>query len=296
MTLASMRTRSLLFVPGDSEKKFARACVSGADVLFLDLEDAVAPSMKAAARAMVAGWVDRAADVVPRLFVRINPLDTGMAGDDLAAVVRPGLAGILVPKADGAGDVARVAALLDTLEADAGMAPGTVKIMVVATETPAAMFALGSYTPSHPRLAALTWGAEDLAAAIGATANKEADGQWTEPYRLARSLCLFAAASAGVVPIDTIYADFRDTAGLEADCRRARRDGFLGRLAIHPDQVEVINRCFSPSDADIAEARKIVAAFAAQPDTGTIGIDGKMYDIPHLKAARKTLAAAGETL
>jgi len=298
MTLASMKMRSQLFVPGDSEKKFARACLSGADVLFLDLEDAVAPSMKAAARAMVAGWVDRAAEVAPRLFVRINPLScglgpTGLAEDDLAAVVRPGLAGILVPKADGAADIARLAAMIDPLEAKAGMAPGTVKIIVVATETPAAMFALGSYTPPHPRLVGLTWGAEDLASAIGATANKEADGQWTEPYRLARSLCLFAAASAGVTPIETLYANYRDTEGLEADCRRSRRDGFLGRLAIHPDQVEVINRCFSPSDADVAEARKIVAAFAAQPDLGTIGIDGKMYDIPHLKAAQKTLAAAG---
>jgi citrate lyase subunit beta/citryl-CoA lyase len=183
--------------------------------------------------------------------------------------------------------------MIDPLEVAAGMAAGTVKIMVVATETPQAMFALGSYTPPHPRLIGLTWGAEDLAAAIGATANKEADGQWTEPYRFARSLCLFASASAGVVPVDTLYADFRDAEGLEADCRRARRDGFLGRIAIHPDQVETINRCFSPSDVEVAEARKIVDAFAAQPNAGTLGIDGKMYDIPHLKAAHKTLAAAG---
>ena len=289
-----MRLRSLLFVPGDSEKKFVRACQSGADVLFLDLEDAVAPAMKDAARALVAGWLGQAKDVAPRLFVRVNPLDTGLTGADLAAVVRPGLAGVLIPKANGAHDVATVAALIDPLEISAGLAPGSVKIMVVATETPAAMFALGSYAPSHPRLVGLTWGAEDLAAAIGATANKEADGNWTEPYRIARSLCLFAAASAGVAPIDTLYADFRDTAGLEADCRKARRDGFTGRIAIHPDQVEPINRCFSPSDEDIAHARKIVAAFAAQPELGTIGIDGKMFDIPHLKAAQKTLAAAGD--
>ena len=164
---------------------------------------------------------------------------------------------------------------------------------MVATETPAAMFQLGSYTPPHPRLVGLTWGAEDLASAIGATANKEPDGQWTEPYRLARSLCLFAAASAGVAPIETLYSDFRNAQGLEADCRRSRLDGFLGRIAIHPDQVEAINRCFSPSEEDIAEARKVIAAFAAQPDAGTIGIDGKMYDIPHLKQAEKTLAAAG---
>lgn len=291
-----MRLRSLLFVPGDSARKFARGRAAGADALIFDLEDAVAPSMKAAARDLVAGWLDEAGAIAASLFVRVNPLDTGLTEGDLAAVVRPGLAGILVPKANGADDIATIAAMIDPLESAAGIAPGTIKIAVVATETPQAMFALGSYTPPHPRLVALTWGAEDLAAAIGATANKEADGQWTEPYRLARSLCLYAASSAGVLPIDTLYADFRDMDGLEADCRRARRDGFTGRLAIHPDQVETINRCFSPSEADVEEARRIVAAFAAQPDVGTIGIDGKMYDIPHLKAAQKTLAAAGVAL
>ena len=289
-----MRLRSLLFVPGDSEKKFARAIQTAADVLILDLEDAVAPSMKEAARGIVAGWVARAGEISASLFVRVNPLDTGMTEGDLAAVVRKGLAGILVPKANGAADIAAIAAMIDPLEAAAGIAPGTVKIAVVATETAQAMFNLGSYTPPHPRLVGLTWGAEDLGAAVGATDNKEADGQWTEPYRFARSLCLFAAASAGVTPIDTLYSNFRDAEGLETDCRRARRDGFLGRIAIHPDQVDTINRCFSPSAEQIAEARKIVDAFAAQPDAGTLGIDGKMYDIPHLKAAHKTLAAAGE--
>ena len=290
-----MRLRSLLFVPGDSEKKFARAIQTAADVLILDLEDTVAPSMKEAARGIVAGWVDQASEISAALFVRVNPLDTGMTQGDLAAVVRKGLAGILVPKANGAADIATIAAMIDPLEAAAGMAQGTVKIAVVTTETAQAMFNLGSYTPPHPRLVGLTWGAEDLGAAIGATDNKEADGQWTEPYRFARSLCLFAAASAGVTPIDTLYSNFRDAEGLETDCRRARRDGFLGRIAIHPDQVDTINRCFSPSAEQIAEARKIVDAFAAQPDAGTLGIDGKMYDIPHLKAAHKTLAAAGES-
>lgn len=291
-----MRLRSLLFVPGDSERKFAKGRTAGADVLILDLEDAVAPSMKVAARGMVSDWLGEADAIDAALFVRVNPLDTGMTADDLAAVVRPGLAGVLVPKANGAQDVATIATMIDELEAKAGIASGTVKIMVVATETPQAMFALGSYTPPHPRLIGLTWGAEDLAAAIGATGNKEADGQWTEPYRFARSLCLFASASAGVTPVDTLYADFRDAAGLETDCRKARRDGFLGRIAIHPDQVETINRCFTPSDEELAEARKIAAAFAANPDAGTLGIDGKMYDIPHLKAAHKTLAAAGESV
>lgn len=289
-----MKMRSFLFVPGDSERKFAKARSAGADVLILDLEDAVAPSMKQAARGIVAGWIDQAGEVAAKLFVRVNPLDSGLTEGDLAAVVRPGLAGILAPKVNGAHDVAVLAAMLDRLETDRGMAAGSIRIMVVATETPLAMFNLGSYTPPHPRLAAMTWGAEDLSAALGATANKEADGAWTFPYQVARAHCLFAAGAAEVFPVDTLYADFRDTAGLEADCRRARRDGFLGRIAIHPDQVETINRCFSPSDEDVAEARKIVAAFAAEPDLGTIGIDGKMYDIPHLKAAQKTLAAAGD--
>ncbi|MEO0031438.1 MAG: hypothetical protein RIS94_1196 [Pseudomonadota bacterium] len=290
-----MRLRSLLFVPGDSDKKFARAITTGADVLILDLEDAVAPGQKVEARARVAGWLARAGEIPARLFVRVNPLESGLTASDLQAVVRPGLAGILVPKANGARDIAMIAAMIDTLETAAGMKHGAVRIAVVSTETPQAMFALGSYTPPHPRLVGLTWGAEDLAAAIGATDNKEADGSWTEPYRIARALCLFAAASAGVAPIDTLYADFRDAEGLERDCRRARRDGFTGRIAIHPDQVDTINRCFTPSDDEIAHARRIVDAFAASPEAGTLGIDGKMYDIPHLKAAQKTLASAGET-
>ncbi|MBD3731330.1 MAG: CoA ester lyase [Sphingopyxis sp.] len=287
-----MRLRSLLFVPGDSEKKFVKASGIGADVLILDLEDSVAPSMKEAARAQVAALLDDRSQRDWSFFVRVNPFDTGMTFDDLAAVVKPGLDGLLIPKANGAADIARIGEELDRLEAKAGMTQGSVKIAVVATETPLAMFNLGSYTPPHPRLAALTWGAEDLAAAIGATGNKEEDGHWTDPYRLARSLCLYASASAGVAPVDTLYADFRNPEGLEADCRRARRDGFTGRIAIHPDQVAIINRCFSPSDEEIAEAQKIVDAFAANPDAGTLGIDGKMVDIPHLKAARRTLASA----
>lgn len=283
-----------MFVPGDSKRKFAKACDIGADALILDLEDAVAPSMKEAARAQVAGWLDEAPPRDWAFFVRINPFDSGLTLADLAAVVRPGLDGLLIPKANGADDIKRIGHYLDALEQKAGMPVGGVRIAVVATETPAAIFALGSYAPAHPRLVGLTWGAEDLAAAIGATGNKEADGEWTRPYAQARSLCLYAAANAGVAPIDTLYSDFRDSEGLERDCRRARRDGFTGRIAIHPDQVATINRCFSPSDDEVAEARKIVAAFAANPDAGTLGIDGKMFDIPHLKAAQRTLAATGD--
>jgi citrate lyase subunit beta/citryl-CoA lyase len=286
-----MRLRSLLFVPGDSERKFAKASGAAADALILDLEDAVAPPQKAAAREIVGRLVE---DKAPRdwaFFVRINALDTGLTLDDLCAVVKPGLDALLIPKTDGAADVERIAHYLDALEAKSGMAPGAVKLAIVATETAKAMFALGSYAPAHPRLVGLTWGAEDLSAALGATDNKEADGAWTFPYAVARAQCLFAASAAEVAPIDTLFVDFRDTEGLERDCRRSRRDGFTGRIAIHPDQVATINRCYAPSEAEIAHAHKIVAAFAANPGAGTLGVDGKMVDIPHLKAAQKTLAS-----
>jgi citrate lyase subunit beta/citryl-CoA lyase len=284
-----MKLRSLLFVPGDSERKFAKAQGAAADALILDLEDSVAPSEKPRARAHVAALIATPAPR-PLLFVRINALDTGLALGDLAAVVKPGLDAIMLPKALGAADIERVGHYLDALETAAGMAPGVVKICPVATETPRALFALASYAP-HPRLAALTWGGEDLAAALGATANRDAAGAWTFPYEIARVHALFAAGAAEATPIDTIHADFRDLAGLEADCRRSRRDGFLGRMAIHPDQVAVINACYTPSEAEIAHARRIVAAFEAAPDAGALGIDGKMVDIPHLKAARKLLAS-----
>ncbi|HEY1884452.1 MAG TPA: CoA ester lyase [Roseiarcus sp.] len=285
-----MRLRSLLFVPGDSERKFAKAKDSGADALILDLEDSVAPPEKAKARAHVAALIN---DQPKRalFFVRVNALDTGLALVDLAAVVKPGLDALLIPKADGAADLERIAHYLDALEVKAGMGPGAVKLAAVATEMPKAMFALGSYAPAHPRLIALTWGAEDLSAALGATDSKEPDGSWTFPYQLARAQCLFAASAAEIAPIDTIYADFRDSDGLERDCRRSRRDGFVGRLAIHPDQVATINQAYAPSEAEVAHARKIVAAFAANPGAGALGVEGKMVDLPHLKAAQKILAS-----
>ena len=286
-----MRLRSLLFVPGDSERKFARARDCGADVLILDLEDSVAPSEKASARARVAHLIENEPKRGWSFFVRVNALDTGLALDDLAAVVKPGLDALLIPKANGAADLERIAHYLEAFEAKVGMAHGAVKLATVATETPKAMFALKSYAPAHPRLTALTWGAEDLSAAVGATDNKEPDGSWTFPYQLARAQCLFAASAAEVMPLDTIYADFRDSEGLERDCRRSRRDGFVGRLAIHPDQVATINRAYAPSEAEVAHARKVVAAFDANPGAGTLGVDGKMLDLPHLKAAQKVLAS-----
>jgi len=290
-----MRLAALLFVPADSEKKFEKAKGMGADGLILDLEDSVVSTNKAAARETLARWIDAAAGRRDWAFwVRVNPLDSGLIVDDLKASVRPGLDGIMLPKANGGQDVATLSEMIDPLEMSAGMAPGHVKIIVVATETAAAMFNLGSYAPAHPRLAALTWGCEDLAAVVGSTANKEADGSWTQPYQLARSLCLFAAANAEVPAIDTLYADFRDPEGLASSCRASRRDGFIGRLAIHPDQVAGIRNAFAPSDADLALARRIISAFEENPGLGTVGIDGKMYDIPHLKQARRTLASLGQ--
>jgi citrate lyase subunit beta/citryl-CoA lyase len=292
-----MKLRSLLFVPADSDRKFAKADACGADALILDLEDSVAPGRKAFARDAVKNRLG-AARREWMFLVRINPLETELALEDLAAVVRPGLDGIVLPKVNGYHDVERIARSIDDLEAATGVASGHVKLLVVATETPAAMLGLAGYAASRAtlgsRLAAMTWGAEDLSAALGALTNKEPNGDWTFPYQLARAQCLFAAAAAGVVALETLYADYKDQNGLAENCRIARRDGFVGRLAIHPDQVATINACFTPSEADLAHARRVVAAFAGQPDAGTVGIDGRMYDRPHLVAAKRTLASVGE--
>lgn len=285
-----LKLRSMLFVPADSERKLAKSVQSSADVLILDLEDSVAESRKVGARDTAAGFIRaRAAALASRLFVRINPLDTVLAMDDLAAVVTPGLAGIMLPKIRGAADIVHLGHCLDALEARAGIAPGTVRIVPVATETPQAMLAMQTFSAPIPRLAAITWGAEDLSAAIGAVSNREEGGEYSPLYTLANSLCLCAAAAAGVPAIDTLHADFRDTAGLETACRSSRRRGFRGRIAIHPDQVATINTAYSPSDTELAHARRIVDAFAAQPEAGTLSIDGQMVDKPHLTQALRTL-------
>lgn len=287
-----MRLRSLLFVPADSERKLAKALGSPADVLILDLEDAVAEASKPRARAAAAEFIGAQAARLPaRLFVRINPLDSGLAHDDLAAVVRPGLAGIMLPKTHGTADIVRLGHGLDTLEARAGIAPGSIGIIPVATETAGALLDMQGYARPLARLAGVTWGAEDLSAAIGAVSNRDEDGSWSPLYTWANSLCLCAAAAAGVPPIDTLHADFRDAAGLAAACRASRRRGFRGRIAIHPDQVEVINEAYSPSPAELAHAHRVVEAFAAQPDAGTLSLDGVMLDRPHLAQARRTLEA-----
>lgn len=287
-----MSLRSFLFVPGDSERKLGKGAGSGADALILDLEDSVAPGRKVIARGMVAAYLGGA--VGPESWVRINPLDEGGV-EDLAGVVRPGLSGVVVPKIDGMGDVARLGHCLDVMERREGMAPGRVRILPVATETARAPFGLAGFAEGrHSRLFGLTWGAEDLSAALGASGNREEGGGLAFTYRMVRSMCLIAARAAGVEPIETLYADFRDDAGLRGDCAAAAREGFTGRIAIHPDQVAGINEAFSPSEAEVAHARRVVGAFAAQADVGTVGLDGRMLDIPHLKQAERVLARFAE--
>ena len=290
----ALKLRSMLFVPADSERKLAKSLGNPADVLILDLEDAVAESRKVGARGTAAEFITaHAGQLAARLFVRINPLDTALAMGDLAAVVVPGLAGVMLPKTHSGADIVRLGHCLDALEARAGIAPGSVQIVPVATETAQAILNMQSFNAPLPRLAGVTWGAEDLSAAIGAASNRDEDGSWSPLYVLAPSLCLCAAAAAGVPAIDTLHADFRDAAGLAAACRASRRRGFRGRIAIHPDQVAIINEAYSPSAADLAHAQRIVDAFAAQPDAGALSLDGVMIDKPHLTQARQTLALAG---
>jgi len=286
-----MKLRSMLFVPGDSDRKLAKSTASPADALILDLEDAVAEARKVEARRLTAEFIAAEAPRIgPKLFVRINPLETGLAMADLAAVVVPGLAGIVLPKTHSAADVVRLGHGLDALEARAGLAPGSVVIVPVATETAEAMLTMQSYAQQPlPRLAGITWGAEDLSAAIGAISNRDEDGAYAPLYALAGALCLAASAAANVPAIDTLHVDFRDAAGLAAACRTSRRRGFRGRIAIHPDQVAIINDAYSPSAEEKARAQRIVDAFAANPEAGTLSLDGAMIDRPHLTQALRTL-------
>lgn len=285
--------RSFLFIPGDSEKKLAKADATGADALILDLEDSVAPANKPLARELVPDFLRARARAqrAAQLWVRINPLDTELALPDLAAIIAAEPDGLMLPKANGPADVVRLSYYLDALEAQAGIAPGAVKILPVATETAVAPFTLGEYAKAGlTRLLGLTWGAEDLAAAIGASTNTDATGAWALTFKIARSLTLLAAHAAGVQAIDTLYVDFKDDAGLRAASRAARAEGFTGRIAIHPAQVAGINESFSPSPEEIEHAEHVLAAFAAAPGAGTVGLDGKMLDIPHLKQAQHLLA------
>ena len=286
-----MYIRSMLYVPGDNDKKIAKVDACGADAVVLDLEDSVAPGNRAAARQKVRAFLD-ARPVAARkmqLWVRINAFDDS-ALIDLAAIVGGEPDGVVLPKIDGPDDVEKLSHMLDALEVREGVSPGRIRICAVATETPAAVLRLPEFAKARlPRLAALNWGAEDLSAAIGASTNVDASGQWALTYRWVRSAVLLAAKAAGVQALETVYVNYRDTDGLRAACRAAAQEGFTGRAAIHPDQVAPINEAFAPSAEDVDLARRIVAAFDAVGGVGTVGIDGKMFDIPHLKRAHRTL-------
>jgi len=284
--------RSMLFVPGDSDRKLAKGSQSPADALVLDLEDAVADSRTAIARGMVLDYLkshpDRARQ---QLWVRINPIQSPKALHDLAAIVPGAPDAVMLPKADDSRHAVLLDNYLTALEVSSGVALGRIKIIAVATETPASVFTLGSYQGATPRLAGMTWGAEDLPAALGASTNRDPDGELDLTCRLVRTLCLAGAVAAGVQPIDTVAPNFRDLDAFAEECRASRRAGFTAKMAIHPDQVPVINREFTPSAEEIEFARRVVQAFA-DGGTGTVALDGKMLDMPHLKQARRVLDLA----
>jgi citrate lyase subunit beta / citryl-CoA lyase len=284
--------RSLLFVPADSERKLSRAPQSGADALILDLEDSVVPANRPLARGQTRDFLASTAAGGFRRYIRINPLSSGVALDDLAAVVPSKPDGILLPKSMPE-DLRTLDHYLAALEAVRSIPRGAIRVIAIATETPAAMFSLGEYAGQSTRLEGITWGAEDLAACLGGN-NRRADGTYDDVYRLARSLCLLGAAAAGVAAIDTIYPDFRDEAGLAVECAAARRSGFTAKMAIHPAQIPVINRAFSVDEDELAWARKVVALFAENPGIGTAALDGKMVDKPHLTLARRLLGLGPE--
>jgi citrate lyase subunit beta/citryl-CoA lyase len=287
--------RSLLFVPADSERKLDKALASGADMLLIDLEDSVAPAGKEAARRSAAAFIRRhgGAAGVPKLYVRVNGLATGLIDEDLAAVCIAGCDGIMLPKAEGGPDVSQLDAKITVREALEDLPDGAIRITAIATETARGVFRAGTYRGASERLMGLAWGAEDLAADIGASANRDAEGRYLETFRFARLLALLGAADAGVPAIDGIAVDFRDAAKLEAECAAAARDGFSAKMAIHPAQVPVINRVFTPSADEVAAARRVIDAFAAAGDAGVVAIDGKMVDRPHLTQAERILSRAG---
>ena len=286
--------RSLLFVPGDSPKKLDKGMASGADALIIDLEDSISAANKEAARETALAFLKdaRAAKDRPRLLVRVNAIDTGLTDADLDAVMRAAPDAIMLPKAEGGASVMHLDAKLAVREAENGLPDNSTTIVALATETATAMFLVGTFRNASARLTGLTWGAEDLSADLGAQANRDSDGLFLDPYRLARSLCLAGAASAGVQAIDTVYVDFRNEAGLRRETEDARRDGFTAKMAIHPGQVAIINEVFTPTAEAIAHAKRVVDAFAAAPGGGVVGIDGVMYDRPHLVRAQALLARA----
>ena len=287
--------RSMLFVPGDSPKKMEKALGSGADALIIDLEDSVAASAKDTARQTTAAFLAEQANESgrPTLLVRVNALDTGLTNTDIETVMPSRPAGLVLPKAEGGASIQELHVMMSVAEASVGIDDGATDIHAIATETARGLFALGTYAHASPRLKGLAWGAEDLSADIGAETNRLPGLGATEPFRVARSMLLFAAADTGVPAIDTVHVDFRDLDDLRNECEEARRDGFTAKMAIHPAQVPVINEVFTPSPAEVENARAVVAAFSANPDVGVVAIDGKMYDRPHLRRAERILARAG---
>ena len=283
--------RSLLFVPADSPKKLDKAMTSGADALIVDLEDLVALDAKTRARASAAAFLKEVGAQGPRPYLPdpINGLQTGLTDADLDAVIAAKPDAVMLPKAEGGGSIAHLDAKLAVREATGGLPDGSVKIVAIATETAAALFQAGTYGGASARLTALTWGAEDLSADLGAEANRDAAGGYLDPYRLARALCLAGAAAAQVPAIDTVFIDFRDDAGFRRDCEEGRRDGFVGKMAIHPAQVAVINELFTPTPQALAQAQEIVDTFAANPGAGVVGLRGVMVDRPHLARAQRLL-------
>ncbi len=286
--------RSLLFVPGDSPKKLQKGLESGADALILDLEDSVALDAKPAARELTRDFLKQIGPRTrrPRLIVRVNALTTGLTEADLDAIMPGAPDAVMLPKAEGGPDLTHLAAQIAVREAECDLPDGATRIIAIATETGKGIFALGSYAGASHRLSGLTWGAEDLSADLGAETNRLEDGSYADPYRIARSLILFAAASAQVDAIDTVFTAFRDEAALRAECLAARRDGFTGKMAIHPAQVAPINQVFSPSPEALARAEAIIALFDANPNLGVVGLDGEMLDKPHLMRARRLKARA----
>ena len=281
--------RSMLFVPADSERKLAKASAAGADALVLDLEDAVLPERKPIARTMMQSWLAAQPDR-SKLWVRVNDLASGELLKDLAHVVPARPAGIMLPKVNGPEDVTAVGHYLDALEAVHGLPAGHVRIVALVTETPVGLLRLGELAKQrHPRISHVSWGAEDLSSALGAGDPRTDDGAWRPAYVHARLQCLLTAHAMGAEALDTIYVNFKDPEGLRASSRAARHDGFTGRLAIHPDQIPVINEAFTPTDAERAHAQRVVDAFSTSTGAGAVSLDGKMFDIPHLRAARRLL-------
>jgi len=286
--------RSFLFVPADSAKKLDKAMTSGADALIIDLEDSVAIEGKAKARDSAAAFLNSTAKAPqrPYMIVRVNGLQTGMTNADLDAIASANPDAIMLPKAEGGASVMHADAKLAVREAINGLPDGYIKILPIATETAASLFLAGTFAGSSARLLGLTWGAEDLSAELGAQANRDAQGRFLDPYRLARALCLVGASAAQVPAIDTVYVDFRDSDGFRRECEEALRDGFTGKMAIHPAQVPIINEVFTPSAEAIARAKAVVDAFAANPGAGVVNIGGVMFDQPHLTRARRLLDQA----